>query len=256
MTDLATLHIDKPIARLTLNRPAQRNALSVELLQALHARLDDLESVGNASVLVITGEGPAFCAGMDLRQVVIDQAAGGSGDADLPLRLLASLARLGVRLRRLPAVTVAAINGAAIGGGCGLACVCDLAVTHADAKLGFPEVDLGLCPAVVAPALVRKIGAGPARAVMLLGGVMSGSEAFDRGIVDHLAPGRDDLGPLVEQVATRLGQGGPAALAATKAWVNELDGSLDERLVLRGAELSASVLAGEQAQARLIERLR
>ena len=88
-------------------------------------------------------------------------------------------------------MTVAKVNGAAIGGGCGLACVCDLAVTHADARLGFPEVDLGLCPAVVAPWVVKKIGQGPARAMLLRGGVMTGEEAYSRGLVDVLADDRD-----------------------------------------------------------------
>ncbi|MEM7623744.1 MAG: enoyl-CoA hydratase/isomerase family protein [Planctomycetota bacterium] len=196
-----------------------------------------------------------FCAGMDLKDVVIDAAAGGSGDPDLPLALLESLARLTGRIRRLPCVTVARVNGAAIGGGCGLACVCDVALTHADAKLGFPEVDLGICPAVVAPWLVKKIGAGPARAVLLRGGLMSGADAFSLGLVDEVAPDRDALDTLCDAVVARLLEGGPAALAATKKLVNELDGSLDDDVLLRGAALSAEILARDEAQAKLTARL-
>jgi len=255
MSELATLTIETPRATLTIDRPEQRNALSIELLDALHARMDELERTPGVQVVTITGAGRAFCAGMDLKQVILAAADGGSGDPDLPHRLLASLGRFTLRVRALPAVTVARVNGAAIGGGCGLACVCDVAVTHADAKLGFPEVDLGLCPAVVAPWVVRKVGAGRARRVLLMGGVMSGADAHALGLVDLLAPTRDGLDAACLELVERLASGGARALAATKALLNELDGSVDGALVERGARLSAEVLATPEAQAALKARL-
>lgn len=255
MTGLASLTVTGERATLTLDRADQRNALSLGLLDALHARLDELGSAPGVRVLTVTGAGKTFCAGMDLKQVVIDAASGGSGDPALPHRLLSSLGRLTLRLRALPCVVLAKVNGGAIGGGCGLVCVADVAITHADAKLGFPEVDLGLCPAVVAPWVVRKIGAGRARRVLLMGGVMSGAEAHAVGLVDHVAPSRDALDALGEEVAQRLASAGPAALAATKRLLNELDGSMDADLVERGAALSASVLSRPEAQAALIARL-
>ncbi len=256
MTDLATLTADGPTATLALNRPDARNACSIELLDAAHARLDELGDASGVRVLTITGTGRAFCAGMDLKQVIIDEAKGGCGDPELPRRLLGSLGEFTLRLRALPCVTLAKVNGAAIGGGCGLACCCDVAISHADAKLGFPEVDLGLCPAVVAPWVVRRLGAGRARRVLLMGGVMSGAEALDVGIVDQIAPDRDGLEALADEVASRLAKGGPHALAATKNLLNELDGSLDADLIERGADLSASVLARPEAQEILAARLR
>jgi enoyl-CoA hydratase/carnithine racemase len=206
-------------------------------------------------VTIVSGAGRAFCAGMDLKEIVVDAAAGGSGDPGLPEKLLTSLAQLTLRIRALPSVTVASVNGAAIGGGCGLACVCDLAVTHADAKLGFPEVDLGLCPAVVTPWLVRKIGAGRARAVLLRGGIMSGRDAAEIGIVDHLADDREHLGEVVDTLVERLETGGREALAATKSLLNELDGSNNRDVVLRGAALSAEMVLKDGAQAVLRARL-
>lgn len=229
-------------ARLTLNRPDQRNALSIELLECAHEHLDRLASQP-IRTLVITGAGKAFCAGMDLKQV--------TSDPDAPLRLLTLLADLTLKIRRLPAITIASTNGYAIGGGCGLACVCDLTVTHPDAKLGFPEVDLGLCPAVVAPWLVRKIGPGPARRVLLSGGTMSGSKAHQLGIATDLVQNRDDLDAFVRETVERLHQGGPRAVAATKSLLNELDGSLDEQLLKEAAQLSASVLSSPEAQQTL-----
>lgn len=247
MQALATVSVHGRIATLMLNRPEARNSLSLDLLRALHARMDEVEAMAEVSVLVLAGEGKAFCAGMDLKAVL--------SDPKLPLELLTSLARLCLRIRRVGAVTVARVNGAAIGGGCGLATVCDLAITHADAKLGFPEVDLGVCPAVVAPWLVRKVGGGRARQILLSGGTMSGQRAQELGIVNHVVATREELEPAAAEIVTRLATGGPGALRATKQLLNELDGSLDEGLALRSAELSARVLAQPEAQAMLRAKL-
>ena len=243
MSELSRLTTAGRIATLTLQRPEARNALSVDLLRSLNAHAEALAPRPDVSVLILAGEDPAFCAGMDLKAVL--------DDPDAALALLTLLADFTIRLRALPMVTIARVNGAAIGGGCGLAMVCDIAVTHADSKMGFPEVDLGVCPAVVAPWLVRKIGHGRARAILLRAGLMTGGQALERGLVDHLVPGLADLDGGVADLAERLASGGPAALRATKALLNDLDGSLDAALVRRGAQISASVLAGAEARSAL-----
>ncbi len=251
MNELATLTFDGPSAVLTLNRPEQRNALNTDMLAAAHRRMDELEAkTSPPTVLVVTGAGSSFCAGMDLKQVIIEDAGG----IEVPKALLTSLAKLTHRLRLLPSVTVARVNGAAIGGGCGLACVCDLAITHADSVVGFPEVGLALCPAVVSPWLVRKIGAGPARRVLLSGGVMSGAEAHAIGMVDAVADTAESLDESVDRAVRSLCSGGPLALRATKELLNTLDGSVNLDVLLRGAELSARVLSTDDAQARLRAR--
>lgn len=246
MTELATLETDGPIATLTMNRPEARNAMSLPLLEALHARLDELPE--DPHVLVLTGAGKSFCAGMDLKSVL--------GDESAPPKLLHGIARLTTRLRTLPVVVLAKVNGAAIGGGCGLACACDVVLSHADAKLGFPEVDLGVCPAVVAPVLVRKIGAGRARAILLRGGLMDGTAAHEAGIVDDLAADRDALDDLCATVTDRLAKGGKHAIAATKRLLTQLDGSGDAALAAEGADLSASVLATPEAREKLAAAFR
>lgn len=256
MTELATLDIAGPIARLALNRPDARNALSVDLLAALHERADALAKPSETIVLIVTGAGRSFCAGMDLKAVLASEPIPGGGDLTWPgSTLLSSLAEFTIKLRKLPLLTIARVNGAAIGGGCGLACVCDFAVTHADSKMGFPEVDMGVCPAVVAPWLLRKVGAGRARQILLMGGLMSGQEAFERGLVNHVVPTAAELDAAVDELAHRLAAGGPQALRATKGLLNELDGSLDDAIVRRGAELSAKVLAMPEAQERLKARI-
>lgn len=257
MPKLVQLHHaspSNPIATLTLNRPDARNALSIDLLSDLHEALDALHAQAKAQgstwaikVLVVTGAGRSFCAGMDLKQVL--------GEAGAPLRLLTTLAEATVKLRTLPAVTIASVNGAAIGGGCGLACVCDFAITHADSKMGFPEVDLGVCPAVVAPWLIRKLGAGKARAILLRGGLMSGADALSMGLVSQCVETRDVLESATNDLATTLAGGGAGALRATKHLLNELDGSLDLELARRSAKVSADVLETPEAQAALRAKL-
>ncbi len=252
MPKLALLDIQGPVATLTLNRPDAHNALSIAMLADAHACMDELEAIAerpeSPTVLVFTGAGRSFCAGMDLKEVIIES------DPTLPQQLLESLARLTFRIRNLPFVVVGRVNGAAIGGGCGLVTVCDLAITHEDAKLGFPEVDLGLCPAVVAPWLVRKVGPGRARKVLLSGGLLSGAQALELGIVTATVETRDQLDEAVERLVEAEAAGGRAALRATKELLNTLDGSDDLDILLQGAKLSAAVLATEDAQNRLKAR--
>lgn len=243
MTDLAILTEEKGVARLTLNRPEARNALSLELIEALRAKVRILSGWDHVNVCIVAGAGKAFCAGMDLRAVVLEPHA--------PSQLLHAIAELTIEVRALPMVTIARVHGAAIGGGCGLVCVCDLAHTHADAKLGYPEVDLGVCPAVVAPWLVRRIGAGAARRMLLVGGVMTGAEAYARGLVSELVSDAVELDQAVHAAATRLRDSAPEAIRATKSWLNgaEADGLAEQ--VRRGAAISAAVISTPEARAAL-----
>ncbi|NUQ67837.1 MAG: enoyl-CoA hydratase/isomerase family protein [Phycisphaerales bacterium] len=243
MSELALITAQGAVGTLTLNRPEARNAFSLELLDALHARIDELGDRTDLSVLVITGAGKSFGAGMDLKAVL--------DIPGMPTRMLHRLSSLLVKIRALPMVCVASVNGAAIGGGCGLAVACDIAITHADAKLGFPEVDLGVCPAVVSPWLVRKIGAGAARRVLLTGGLMNGTQSTQVGITDHVTESREALDAFVVEHAARLAKGGPAALRSTKNLLNQLDGSLDAGLATQAADLSAKVFESAEALAML-----
>lgn len=237
----AALVVDGAVATLTMRRESKRNALSAELLGAVHARLGELRGEPGVRAVVLEGAGRAFCAGMDLRAVL--------SDAEAPGRLLGLIADVTIALRTLPAVVVAKVRGAAIGGGCGLASACDVAVTEVDAKLGFPEVDLGVCPAVVAPWLAARIGAGPARAVLLRGGTMSGLRAAEAGIVDE-AVAAGELDERVHRLTGTIAEAGSGALAATKAWLSGLESSTHDA-VRRGVEVSAGVLAEPETRAKL-----
>jgi methylglutaconyl-CoA hydratase len=236
-----TTHADG-VTTIALNRPDARNALSLQLIRALGAAVADAARSPETRVLVLAGEGRAFCAGMDLKAVARDPVAMGE--------MLRELSRTTRAIRRMHIPTIARVQGAAVGGGCGLMVVCDFAVTHPEAKVGYPEVDLGVCPAVVAPWLMKRIGPGRARAMLLAGGTMSGREGFDAGLATHLCA-QEELDATVAGIAKRLVSGGPKALAATKAWLNELDGSMDDAVLDKAAEISARIIAGDEAQSRL-----
>jgi methylglutaconyl-CoA hydratase len=244
--DLVLTTFADGVATVTLNRGDKANALSREMIDALSAAVSAVATrcapAGDVRVVVIAGAGKAFCAGMDLRGVMDDPVAMGD--------MLRGLSRASRALRRLPVPTIARVQGAAVGGGCGLMVVTDFAVTHPEAKVGYPEVDLGICPAVVAPWLIKKIGAGRARAMLLAGGTLSGQQGFDAGLATHLCAA-DQLDATVTDLARRLSTGGPNALAVTKRWLNELDGSNEDAVLDRAAELSAQIIAGAEAQERL-----
>ena len=230
------------IATIELARPEARNALSREMITELGAAVDAVARDASVRVLILCGEGKSFCAGMDLKAVADDPVAMGD--------MLRALSRTSRAIRRLSIPTIARVQGGAVGGGCGLMVVCDFAVTHPEAKVGYPEVDLGICPAVVAPWLIKRIGAGAARAMLLAGGTMSGEEGFRRGLATHLAA-ESELVATAQQLAERLAKGGPKAIAATKKLLNELDGSMDDAIAEEAAEISARIIAGDEAQSRL-----
>ena len=234
-----TLH---GIVSIELARPEARNALSRELILQLMSAIEAVSGDQSARALILSGEGKSFCAGMDLRAVADDPIAMGE--------MLRELSHVSRAIRRLSIPTIARVQGAAIGGGCGLMVVCDFAITHPEAKLGYPEVDLGICPAVVAPWLMKKIGAGAARVMLLAGGTMSGEEGFRRGLATHLVA-ESQIAATAQTLAERLAKGGPNAIAATKHWLNKLDGSLDDAIADEAAEISARIIAGEEAQSRL-----
>ena len=245
MSELVQTSVAGGIATLTLNRPEARNALSPELIEAMNAAIDRIGTDAAARavrVMILAGGGTVFCAGMDLKGVL--------SDPKKMAQMLRGLSQFLRKVRRLPIPTIARVQGAAVGGGCGLMVVTDFDFTHPDSKVGYPEVDLGVCPAVVAPWLIKKIGAGRARAMLLAGGTMSGQQGFDRGLASHLVA-QDQLESASLELAGKLLKGGPHAMAVTKRWLNELDGSMDDAPLDRAAELSAEVIAGEEAQSRL-----
>ena len=239
---LVEVRSEDGVSRLVLNRPQARNALSMEMIDSLLEAVEGLRTDESNRVVVLEGAGKSFCAGMDLKGVMNDPLQMGE--------MLRTLARVTIALRSIPVPTIARVQGAAIGGGCGLCGVCDFVVSHPEVKMGYPEIGLGICPAVVAPWLIRRIGAGNARAILLAGGTMPAEEALRMGLIDRLVP-ETELDTEVDGLVGKIASGGAKAIMVTKKWLNELDGPDVEAQVLKGAELSAEVIRGSEAQERL-----
>lgn len=240
--ELVLTQIDDGVATVTMNRTDKRNALNVDLIEALGEAVTAIEQRDDVRALILAGAGKSFCAGMDLCGVI--------DDAEQMGHMLRRLSEVSRQIRRLLIPTIARVQGAAVGGGCGLMIVPDFAITHPEAKVGYPEVSLGVCPAVVAPWLIKKVGAGQARAMLLGGGTMSGQEGYEAGLASHLVEQRE-LEDKAKDLAQKLAKGGPHAMAVTKRWLNELDNSMDNAVFDKAWQLSAEVIAGEEAQSRL-----
>ena len=240
--ELVDVRIENGVGRLIMNRPEAHNALSLEMIESMHASIERIKQEPSIRVVVLEGAGKSFCAGMDLKGVMDDP--GKMGD------MLRTLARVTLEIRSIPVPTIARVHGAAIGGGCGLSGVCDFVVSHPEVRIGYPEISLGICPAVVATWLTLRIGAGNARAALLTGGLLPAEQAFDMGLIDRLVP-ESELDEAVEKLTGRILAGGPEAIMTTKKWLNELDGAEIEAQVLKGAEVSAEVIRGAEAQERL-----
>lgn len=225
MTELVQLERHGSVITLTLNDPAKRNAMSTAMFDALEARLRAIKDEPTASddsahVLHLRGNGKAFCAGFDLT-AAIDEPA-------LLEQFILRLSGVNRTLRRLPMVVIAEVHGAALAGGCALVSACDLVIASPTAKLGYPVHALGISPAVTIPTLSQMIGPGPARSLLLGGEIITGKEAANIGLVSQVSSSDESLAAEATDLCTTIAGHGPAALRATKHWINQLDGSMDD----------------------------
>jgi methylglutaconyl-CoA hydratase len=173
------LAFEVSIATLTLNRPDNRNAISYELIDDL---LRALEEVKNSStqVLILTGAGKAFCSGMDLDNLKALTARTPEQNLE-DSRKMASVFR---SLYDFPKPTIAAVNGAAVAGGTGIATLCDFTLAVPEAKFGYTEVRIGFVPAIVSTFLLRQVGEKIARGLLLTGRLFDAQEALRIGLIN------------------------------------------------------------------------
>jgi methylglutaconyl-CoA hydratase len=205
-----TLDLDGPLAVLTLNRPDKRNAISYELIDDILRALPEVEQ-SPAQILILTGAGKAFCSGMDLEN--LRSITGRTEEENLADS--ATMARLFRTLYEFPKVTIAAVNGAAVAGGCGLATLCDFTLASSEAKFGYTEVRIGFVPAIVSAFLLRQVGERHARDLLLTGRIIGAEEAFRMGLVNEMvAP--EKLLERARDLAASLLSNSPASLLATK----------------------------------------
>lgn len=199
------------IAVLSLNRPEKRNALNIPLLEALCKAIEDAHA-RNARVIVLRGEGPAFCAGLDLTE---------AADATKAQESAQGVAHMLESVSQSRAVTIAAVHGAAVAGGAGLMSACDVVVAEEGAKIGYPEVRRGLVAGLVMTFLRRQLRERDARELLLLGEIVDAQRAKEIGLVNRVVPEGGALDAALELANTIL-KGAPGALAHTKHMLNEL----------------------------------
>ena len=204
------LGYDSGIATITLNRPEKRNAISFQLIDDLLRALDEVAKSG-ALVLILTGAGKAFCSGMDLDN--LKALIGRSPEQNL--KDSQTMVRLFRSLYEFPKVTIAAVNGAAIAGGTGLALLCDFTLAVPEAKFGYTEVRIGFVPAIVSTFLLRQVGEKQACDLLLTGRIFDAEEAARMGLVNEVVPA-DRLVERARALAALLMQNSPASLRATK----------------------------------------
>lgn len=212
-----TIERDGPVERLTLNRPEVRNAFNAQLIAELSAWAADARADRDRRVVVLAGAGKAFCAGADVAWMAatIDLTeAENQRDATAMARMFASL-------DALPVPLVGRIHGAALGGGAGLAAVCDIVVADEETMFGFTEVKLGILPAVISPFALAKIGPSAARELFLTGARFSAARAREIGLVHAVVPAAR-LDEAVNAYVGELLTAGPEAIAAAKQLIAQV----------------------------------
>jgi methylglutaconyl-CoA hydratase len=232
-----------PIAILTLNRPERRNALSRALVAELGDVIDQIACEPGVRALILTGNGPTFCAGMDLKE------ASESGEGDQAERAAVGdaqgIADLIDHIHKFPHPTISAVQGDALAGGAGLALACDFVVMADSARLGFPEIKRGLVAAIVLNDLVRHVGDRRARDLLLTGRSLEAEEAQRWGLINLSVPALRCMSEALELARSLLGSA-PVAATTTKRLLDE-SSSLPRDL--RGAAaVSAAVRVGDEAR--------
>jgi methylglutaconyl-CoA hydratase len=210
-----------PLVILTLNDPERANPLSPAMMEALTGALERAAADDGVRAVILTGAGRHFSAGADLE--ALERVASG-GDEAANRADSEGLRRLFEVLLGHPKLTVAAVHGAAIAGGCGLATACDLVVAEGGARFAYTEVKIGFIAAVVLTFLTRRVPGHVARRMLLDPEMLSGERAVAIGLADELADEGRALERARELALAVCAKASPAALAATKALLNEAIG--------------------------------
>jgi len=235
--------LDNHIATIALARPEKKNALTPAMLADLNRAIADVDPAAN--VLLLCGDGDAFCSGFDLSLC--------RDNSDSLRDLLSGLSAAIAALRALPIPVILAVHGAAIAGGCALLGGADIVITHADCKLGYPVVKLGISPAVSMPFLLPAVGPSPARARALDPALISGTEALRIGLAHECPAAPADVLPRARAIAADLAAKPAVGLRATKAWLNELDATSDPARAARGLSTSLSLVGSPEERERLAQ---
>jgi len=229
------LEVDGPLATITLNRPEKRNAISPQMIDDLLAALGELETSA-ARIGILTGAGKAFSAGMDLEVL----RAISSHTPQQNIEDSRRMAQLFRRLWGFPKVLIAAVNGAAIAGGCALATLPDFTLAVPEATFGYTEVRIGFVPAIVSVFLRRRVGDATARDLILTGRTFSAADAQRLGLVNEVVA-REALAQRTRELADTLLANSPASLVASKKLLVETEEPGIDREISLAIEANAAV---------------
>ncbi len=235
--ELVQLEVAGGVATITLDSPANRNALSRALMGGLEASLDTALSDDAARLIVLTHTGPVFCSGADLKEM-----RGGGGPTG-PGGLVAILKTIW----RSPKPVIARVGGPTRAGGIGLVAACDIAVAVEDATFAFSEVRLGLIPAIISVVVLPKLGPAKAMELFLTGDTFDAKEAARLGLL-NAAVRREQLDETVDDYAASVLKGAPGSLAGCKRLVREVPGMTLDDAFAQTAEWTAEYFASEEAR--------
>jgi methylglutaconyl-CoA hydratase len=238
------------VERLTLNRPDVRNAFNEHVIAELTAWAEltrERAGLGEIRVVVIAGAGKMFCAGADVTWM--SKALGYTEEENI--RDATAMSRMFAALDELPLPVIGRIQGAALGGGAGLAAICDVVVADEGAVFGFTEVKLGILPAVISPFALAKIGRSAARELFLTGARFSAARAKEIGLVHAVVPAAE-LDAAVDRYVQEFLTGGPEAIAAAKELIPEVW----PRSVADAAAITAEAIAARRVSPEGQEGLR
>ena len=230
------------VAWLTMNRPAARNALSINLMEAMLAELDVISTDAAVKVVVIAGAGPAFCAGHDLRELR------SRPEREAYYTTFALCSRLMTRIVRLAKPVIARVHGVATAAGCQLVASCDLAVAAATAKFATPGVNIGLFCSTPMVALSRAVGRKAAMEMLLTGELIDASRARELGLVNRVVPDAE-LDTAVAALAGQIVAKSPLTLAIGKeAFYRQAEMGLDEAYTFASEVMTRNMLARDAAE--------
>ncbi|MCS7027288.1 MAG: enoyl-CoA hydratase-related protein [Bacteroidia bacterium] len=218
--EFITYHTEQRIAYITLNRPDKRNALSFDVVTELQNAFEKANKDENCKVVVLKANGKVFCAGADLDFLRKLQAFTFEDN----FRDSSHLAKLFNQIYELDKVVIAQIQGPALAGGCGLAAICDFSFAAQSAQFGYTEARIGFVPAIVMVYLIRKIGEGKARELLLSADIISAEQAKNYGLINYVVPD-ENLDNEVKRFALRLcEQNSAQSMNFTKRMIADVQG--------------------------------
>ena len=240
-----TIDIDvdaRGVATVTLKRPDKRNALSALMMDELTDMAQTLGADIATRAIVLRGAGSVFCAGGDLAWMR-DQIAANRATRKVEAARLADML---TALNEMPTPLIGRIHGAALGGGVGIACICDVAIADTSAKFGLTETRLGLIPATIGPYVIARMGEGRARRVFMSSRVFDAPEAQDLGIIAKHVPA-DDLDAAIEAEVAPYLSVAPGAVGAAKALARSLGPVIDRATIDETVDRLTHIWEGEEA---------